>query len=108
MAIDTNQIFMKHIRVLEDAPIERLYWLIGDVAAMVNEPDTVIRFWETEFFELAPKKNWRGRRQYTKDDIQVIKAIHFLVKDQRFTLEGEKAKLPEFLERGEIKITMTV
>ena len=52
-----------------------------------------IRYWETEFGSLKPKKDRKGNRLFTKEDIETIKLIHHLVKEKGFTIEGAKTKL---------------
>lgn len=52
-----------------------------------------LRFWEKEFRQLSPKRNAKGTRFYSQEDIQIIKQIFFLVNDQKLTLDGAKKKL---------------
>jgi DNA-binding transcriptional MerR regulator len=52
-----------------------------------------LRFWESEFKQLKPRRNEKGSRFYSPDDIQIIKQIKFLVNDQKLTLDGAKRKL---------------
>jgi len=54
-----------------------------------------LRFWEKEFKQLKPKRNDKGTRFYTPDDIQVIKQIIYLVNEQKLTLDGAKRKLSQ-------------
>lgn len=51
---------------------------------------SLIRFWETEFDVISPKKNRKGNRQFTKDDIKKIKLIYHLVKEKGYTLNGAR------------------
>lgn len=60
---------------------------------MFNLKPSLIRFWEKEFPMLNPKKNRRGIRQYTKEDIVLINQIYVLVKARGYTLEGARLKL---------------
>jgi DNA-binding transcriptional MerR regulator len=53
----------------------------------------LIRFWEKEFEILTPKKNTKGTRKFTAQDIDKIELIHFLVKERGFTLEGAKKEI---------------
>lgn len=75
--------------------MEKLYYSISEVAEMFNVNQSNLRFWEKEFPQLKPKRNAKATRFYTKDDIQVIKKIIFLVEDQKLTLEGAKRKMNE-------------
>jgi DNA-binding transcriptional MerR regulator len=72
---------------------EKVYWTIAEVAEMFGLATSALRFWETKFDNLHPKKNKNGNRQYTKSDIVVIAEIHVLVKVKGFTLWGAKKQL---------------
>jgi len=73
--------------------IEKKYYSIGEVAEMLNVATSLIRFWETEFDIIKPKKNRKGNRQFTKEDIENVKLIYHLVKDRGYTLQGAKTLL---------------
>jgi DNA-binding transcriptional MerR regulator len=73
--------------------IEKLYYSISEVAGMFSVNTSLIRFWETEFDIIKPKKNKRGNRMFTKNDIDNFHLIFHLVKEQGFTLIGAKEKL---------------
>lgn len=70
--------------------IEKLYYSIGEVAEMFNVAPSLIRFWETEFDIIQPRKNRKGNRQFTKEDIANVRLIYHLVKEKGFTLQGAK------------------
>ena len=70
--------------------LDKLYYSIGEVAKMFNVNTSLIRYWETEFPIIRPKKNQKGNRQFTKKDIENIHKIHYLVKDRGMTLDGAK------------------
>jgi DNA-binding transcriptional MerR regulator len=70
--------------------IEKKYYTIGEVAAKFNVATSLIRFWETEFEVIKPKKNRKGNRQFTREDIENVKIIYHLVKEKGFTLQGAK------------------
>jgi DNA-binding transcriptional MerR regulator len=74
----------------KEKEIEKLYYSIGEVAEMFNVAPSLIRFWESEFEVIQPKKNRKGNRQFTKDDINNVKLIYHLVKEKGFTLIGAK------------------
>jgi DNA-binding transcriptional MerR regulator len=76
-----------------DAELTKLYYSIGEVADMFNVSASLIRYWESEFTMLRPKKNRKGDRQFTKKDIQYLERIFTLVKERGFTLEGAKKEL---------------
>ncbi|MCA0932415.1 MerR family transcriptional regulator [Lutimonas saemankumensis] len=77
-----------------DLPDKR-YYKIGEVAKAFGVNTSLIRFWENEFDVLKPKKNKKGNRLFTPEDLQNLKLIYFLVKEKGFTLEGAKNKLKE-------------
>lgn len=74
---------------------DRLYYSIGEVADAFGVNTSLIRFWEKEFDILQPKKNAKGNRKFTKEDIRNLELIFHLVKEQGFTLDGAKIKLKE-------------
>ncbi len=71
----------------------KLYYSIGEVAEMFNVNASLIRFWEKEFDTIKPKKNNKGNRLFTVQDIDNLKIIYHLVKERGFTLDGAKNKL---------------
>lgn len=73
--------------------IEKKYYTIGEVAEMLNVATSLIRFWEGEFDIIKPKKNRKGNRQFTIDDINNVKLIYHLVKEKGYTLQGAKEML---------------
>ena len=73
--------------------LEKLYYSIGEVAEMLNVSKSLIRYWENEFDFLNPKKNKKGDRRFTKENIQQLLIIHELVKERGFTLEGAKLEI---------------
>ena len=70
--------------------IEKKYFSIGEVAEMLDVATSLIRFWESEFDIIKPKKNRKGNRQFTKEDIENVKLIFHLVKEKGYTLQGAK------------------
>lgn len=73
------------------------YYSIGEVAAILEIPTYVLRFWETEFNELKPSKNYKGHRYYTNEDIEIAKIIKKLMHEDMYTLEGARKKIKEIL-----------
>ncbi|PWK17576.1 MerR family transcriptional regulator [Xanthomarina spongicola] len=74
---------------------EKRYYSIGEVAKAFNVNTSLIRFWEKEFDALKPKKNAKGNRKFTPEDIKNLKFIYHLVKERGFTLDGAKTHLKE-------------
>lgn len=77
-----------------DLPKKR-YYKIGEVANAFSVNASLIRFWEGEFDIIKPKKNAKGNRLFTVEDIENLKVIYHLVKEKGFTLEGAKQKLKQ-------------
>ena len=73
--------------------MEKLYYSISEVATMFKINQSNLRFWEKEFKQLKPRRNDKGTRFYTNEDIATIKKIVFLVEEQKLTLEGAKRRL---------------
>jgi DNA-binding transcriptional MerR regulator len=71
----------------------KLYYSIGEVAEMFNVNASLIRFWEKEFDIIKPKKNKKGNRLFTPDDIKHFRLIHHLVKEKGYTLKGARESL---------------
>ncbi|MBB6682177.1 MerR family transcriptional regulator [Aequorivita sp. 609] len=74
---------------------EKMYYGIGEVAKAFDVNTSLIRFWEKEFDVLKPKKNAKGNRKFTQEDIKNLELIYHLVKERGFTLEGAKIHLKE-------------
>lgn len=71
----------------------KLYFRIGEVSKIVAVPTHVLRFWETEFKKIRPKRTPAGQRLYTQRDIRLILKIKNLLYDRRFTIEGARQHL---------------
>lgn len=79
----------------KERKVQKLYYSIGEVAKLLDVNTSLIRFWEKEFDVVKPKKNKKGNRLFTKDDLKNLKMIYRLVKEKGFTLEGAKKKIKE-------------
>lgn len=77
----------------EDNDIEKKYYSIGEVAQLFDVAPSLIRFWESHFDMIKPRKSKNGTRQYTKEDIDTLQTIYFLVKKKGYTLQGAKEVL---------------
>lgn len=74
--------------------MEKLFYKVGEVAEIIGESTSLVRFWANSFpRQLKPQRNAKGNRLFTKDDVEVFKQIHLLVKTQGMTLEGAAKKL---------------
>lgn len=73
--------------------IRKLYYSIREVAELTDLKPHVLRYWETEFEQLAPKKNRAGNRAYTERDIETVRRIQALLRDDKYTIEGARRVL---------------
>lgn len=80
-----------HINLLAD----KRYYSIGEVAKAFGVNASLIRFWDSEFDILKPKKNAKGNRMFTPEDVKNLQLIYHLVKERGFTLEGARTHLKE-------------
>ena len=71
----------------------KLYYPIGEVAEMFQVNASLIRFWEKEFDIIQPKKNKKGNRLFTQEDVDNFHVIYHLVREKGYTLQGAKDKL---------------
>jgi len=72
---------------------EKLYYRIGEVEEIAGVPAYVLRYWESEFKLLRPKKNPAGQRLYRRRDLELVQRIKTLLYDERLTLEGARKRL---------------
>lgn len=68
----------------------KLYFRIGDVSKLTGLKPYVLRYWETEFSAIAPKKSGTGQRLYRRKDVELILHIKHLLYEKRFTIEGAR------------------
>ena len=73
--------------------IQRLYYSITEVSKIIGEEQHVLRYWEREFSQLRPQKNRAGNRVYAEKDLDVLKVIKRLLRDERYTVAGAKEHL---------------
>ena len=72
---------------------DKIYLKIGEVSSLVDLPASVLRFWETEFETLKPKKSPTGQRLYTRKDIEQVEEIKRLLYAEKLTIEGARKRL---------------
>jgi DNA-binding transcriptional MerR regulator len=76
--------------------IEKLYYTIGEVAEILEENTSLVRFWAQKFPEyIKPARNKKGNRLFTADDVTNFRLIHYLVKERGMTLEGASKRLKD-------------
>lgn len=71
----------------------KLYYSISEVAELLSVNTSLIRYWEKEFPQLKPNKIANGERRFTQKDIDLLKQIQSLLKDQGYTIEGARKTL---------------
>ena len=72
---------------------DKLYYSISEVSKYFDAAPSLLRYWESEFTTIKPKRNAKGTRFYTRKDIEHIRQVHRLVKEQGYTLQGAKEQL---------------
>lgn len=87
---------------------EKLYYSMGEVAEMFDVNPSLIRYWGTRFAALRPKRNKKGNRMFTSEDIETLKLIHHLVKERGMTLDGARKALSaeRVVSRSEVSAEM--
>ena len=78
---------------MKDLEMKKLYYSISEVSRMVELEQYVLRYWEREFEQLRPQKNRAGNRIYTEKDIEIIKLIKRLTREDRYTISGARQVL---------------
>ena len=74
--------------------MEKYLYTIGEVAEILGESTSLVRFWANEFPKfIKPQRNAKGNRLFTKEDVETFKHIHLLVKVEGLTLEGAAKRL---------------
>jgi DNA-binding transcriptional MerR regulator len=72
---------------------DKLYFKIGEVSELLGVEPYVLRYWETEFAVLSPKKSGTGHRLYRRKDVELLLRIKHLLKEKRYTIEGARQSL---------------
>lgn len=78
---------------MSDSSNLKLYYSIREVAQLLQMPEHTLRFWEKEFPMLKPEKNSGGSRKYTQQDVELVRLIHHLVKEQGLTIKAARERL---------------
>lgn len=72
---------------------DKLYFKIGEVSKISGLPSHVLRFWESEFKKIKPRRTDAGQRSYTQKDVAMILEIKHLLHEKKFTIEGARKYL---------------
>lgn len=84
---------------------DKLYFRIGEVSRLAGIKPYVLRFWETEFSTLGPKKSGKGHRLYRRKDVELVLEIKRLLYEKRYTIEGARKFLDSRLRDGSSKVS---
>lgn len=84
---------------------DKLYFRIGEVARVSGVKQHVLRYWETEFPFISPKKAGSGHRLYRRKDVELILEIKRLLYEERFTIEGARKLLGQRTKRAPARAT---
>ena len=74
---------------------QKIHYSIGEISKILKVNNSLIRFWEKQFDIIKPKKNTRGNRIFTKNDLDNLLLIHHLLKEKKYTIQGAKKKIRE-------------
>jgi len=72
---------------------DKLYFKIGEVSKISGLPSHVLRFWESEFKKIKPRRTASGQRSYTQKDVAMILEIRHLLHEKKFTIDGARKYL---------------
>ncbi len=84
----------------ETAIPDKLYFRIGEVAQLAGVEPYVLRFWESEFPQLAPKKSGSGHRLYRRKEVEMVFEVKRLLYEKRFTIEGARLHFEQSKKKG--------
>ncbi len=73
--------------------LDKKFYKIGDVAQILGLPESTLRYWESQFTIIKPRRNAKNIRYYTPSDIEIIRKIHYLVKEKGFKLDAAQAQI---------------
>src|SRR5689334_25359891 len=83
---------------------DKLYFKIGEVSELLGVEPYVLRYWESEFPGLSPKKSGTGHRLYRRKDVELLLRIKHLLYEKRFTIEGARQSLQAEAKSPKLKV----
>jgi len=83
--------------------MEKLYYSISEVSEILEEEQHILRYWEKEFPQLKPKKNRGGNRSYSKNDLNILKVIKRLIREDKLTISEARQKIDKIIEKKQLK-----
>jgi len=101
---------MTDAAALQPAPEipDKLYFKIGEVSDLLGVEPYVLRYWESEFAVLSPKKSGTGHRLYRRKDVELLLRIKYLLYEKKFTIEGARQTLQDEARAGKPKAAKRV
>jgi DNA-binding transcriptional MerR regulator len=78
---------------MDENKVSKLYYSIGEITRRYDIRPSTLHFWEKQFPELKPKRNKKGNRFYTEDDLRLLEMIYYLTKIKGYTLKGAREKI---------------
>ena len=82
----------------------KLYFKIGEVAELLGVEPYVLRYWETEFPQITPKKSGTGHRLYRRKDVELLLRIKHLLYERRFTIEGARQAMQNGAKQAKVRL----
>ena len=73
--------------------LDKKFYKIGDVSEILGIPESTLRYWETQFTIIKPKRNKKNIRYYTRNDIEIISRVYYLVKEKGLKLDAAQAQI---------------
>ena len=97
-------------KVTAPAPVipDKIYFKIGEVSDIANVPTYVLRFWESEFKRISPKRTASGQRLYRRKDVELIFKIKDLLYNKKFTIQGAKRHLANKQSKSQTDISGSI
>ncbi len=80
---------------------DKLYFRIGEASRLVGVPSSVLRYWETEFPRIRPKRTAKGQRLYRRSDLELLLEIKHLLYERKFTIKGARKYLARRPKQGD-------
>lgn len=95
------------IRIPSDEVLkQKLYYSISEVSELFQLNASSLRYWETEFSHINPRKNKKGDRFYTAEDIKKLQLIYFLLRQRKYTIEGAKDYLKKYKDDSSVRFEL--
>ena len=73
--------------------LDKKFYKIGDVSEILGIPESTLRYWETQFTIIKPRRNKKNIRYYTPNDIEIISKVYYLVKEKVLKLDAAQAQI---------------